>query len=72
MTAIRKPPFGGAWIVAALLALACAGCAAPVVKEPAEPLNDVARPRTHASGRAGTRNGEGASHAAQTPTASGV
>lgn len=40
-------PFGGTWIPAVLLALACAGCTTPVVKEPAEtrkdatPLKDV-------------------------------
>ena len=41
MRAVRKPPFNAPCIFAALLALACAGCSAPTVKEPAEPIRDV-------------------------------
>ena len=41
MMAIRMPPCSGPWIVAALLALTYAGCSAPTVEEPAEPLKDV-------------------------------
>jgi hypothetical protein len=41
MMAIRKPPFNAARILAALLALACVGCAGPVTKEPAEPPKEV-------------------------------
>jgi hypothetical protein len=42
MMAIRMPTFGAPWLVAALLAMACAGCSAPNVSEPAEPLKDGA------------------------------
>ena len=41
MMASRKPPFSALCRCAALLALACVGCAGPVVKEPAEPSKDV-------------------------------
>lgn len=41
MMAIRTPPFNAPWIFTALLALACAGCAALNMQEPAEPLKDV-------------------------------
>ena len=37
MMAIRMPPFGAPWLFASLLAMACAGCSAPKVSEPAEP-----------------------------------
>lgn len=42
MMAIRMPPFGVPWLFGALLAMACAGCSAPNVSEPAEPLKDGA------------------------------
>ena len=40
MMAIRMLHYSAPWLVAALLAVASAGCSAPVVKEPAEPLKD--------------------------------
>jgi len=43
--AIRMPPFSAPWIFAALLALACAGCSAPAVKEPGEPAQDISPSR---------------------------
>jgi len=42
MTMMRNRAFGKAWMVAALLALACAGCAAPVT-DPVEPLPVAAK-----------------------------
>ncbi len=41
MTTNRMPPFSAPWTFVALLAFACAGCSAPVVKEPAEKTKDV-------------------------------
>jgi Tfp pilus assembly protein PilF len=41
MKATRISSFDRAWISAVLLALACAGCSTPVVKEPTEPRKDV-------------------------------
>jgi hypothetical protein len=46
MMAVGKSPFNAPRIFAALLALVCAGCSIPTVKEPAEPMGDVTPSRS--------------------------
>jgi hypothetical protein len=47
MMGIHMHTFRAPWLLAGLLALACAGCTAPNVKETAEPLNDATSPKVN-------------------------